>query len=199
MDSKLYEYSDKRIVRILAAAGTDLEAKNDTDWTSLVIACFIQDLDLTETLLDVGANPNVYQEYKHVNILQYACMKNHASIAAILLQRGANLNFSMGYSEPALIYAAQNGMTDIIKLMIIVGTNLDVCTYRGYKSALMIAAAKGYNPIVQMLVAARASVNSFDSSGRTALDYAKEHGNIICITILRKAGALLSIEMNERF
>ena len=96
----------------------------------------------------------------------------------------------------ALIYAAENGHTEIAKLLIEAGTDVNAQSHEGY-TALMLASGKSHTEIVKLLIEAGVEVNVQNKFGETALilaedylyemDYRYESNEII--DLLREAGA----------
>ncbi len=56
--------------------------------------------------------------------------------------------------------------------------------YRDGQSLLHVAAARGYAPIIDLLVAAKADVQALDANGNTPLDSAVLHNQPFAVTAL---------------
>lgn len=73
-----------------------------------------------------------------------------------------------------LMIAAQNGHTNIVKILLEKGADINVEDYFG-NTVLHLAARSGHEKTVEVLIQAVANVNAVDEYGKTPLDYAEEH------------------------
>ena len=93
---------------------------------------------------------------------------------------------------PALFWAARNGCFEIVTLLLAnkaeVNATVTGPVYTGW-TALLIAAEKGYAPIVQSLLAAGANVNAAGKDGKTALQLAEAGSQAEIARLLKAAGA----------
>ena len=86
------------------------------------------------------------------------------------------------------MWAAGWGHTEMMKVLIAAGADVDAQTKDGL-TALMFAAAFGHTEIVQAVVDAGADVNAKLKTGRTALTLAAQASHIETVNILKQAGA----------
>lgn len=175
MDSKLYEYSNEEVIRILVSAGSNIEAKNDVDWTPLVIACFNQDESVVKLLLDFGANPNAYYtEEEEQTVLDYAIVNGYTAIIRLLrkakAKAGSELYHYSGFYPNLLITAVVNDDVELVKTLIAQNYDLNVQIRNGM-TPLMIAAREDYANILKILLKAGADRTLRDDRGYTARDY----------------------------
>ena len=84
--------------------------------------------------------------------------------------------------------AAENGMTETMKLLLDEGADLEAKGKDG-KTALICPTAKGRAEAMQLLVAKGADVNARDDEGENALIYAAEKGKTEPILVLLDNGA----------
>ena len=84
-----------KAVKLLLAAGCDVETKNDSDtsgWageTSLLAATFWRRIEIAELLIQAGANVNATTE-KHVLPLHEAVRMEYPEMVKLLLKNGAD-------------------------------------------------------------------------------------------------------------
>jgi hypothetical protein len=82
------------------------------------------------------------------------------------------------------MWAALNGKTDIVAMLLQRGANINARTRSGV-TALSAAASKGYADVVSLLLRNRANVNIKDNKGRTALDMAQAGGFAEIVQMLK--------------
>jgi hypothetical protein len=99
--------------------------------------------------------------------------------------------------NPTIIDAARRGRTDVVKLLLDKGTNVDMQNNYG-QTALMWAASEGHTEIVKLLLDKGANPVIKDKNGKTALYFAKNDeikkllnsplgplGNLVDVTIVK--------------
>lgn len=91
-----------------------------------------------------------------------------------LLSSGTDPNLTY-HSNTALTYAARDGFTDIVRLLIDQGAEIDWIDSEGV-TPLILAAFKGHTEITQLLLDQGADSSIKDQWNRTALDYALRRG-----------------------
>lgn len=94
---------------------------------------------------------------------------------------------------PSLYEAAMKGNSVMMRKLLLSGMNPNQGDFTRYwgsqRTAIMVAAEKGYQDIVQMLIEAGADVNKKDPTHNTALILAAARNNTDCVRILAQAGA----------
>ncbi|KAF4546270.1 uncharacterized protein LTHEOB_4267 [Lasiodiplodia theobromae] len=116
------------------------------------------------------------------------------SVAKLLIQHGANVNFPANgpVKRTPLQRAAEIGSMDIANLLLEHGAEVNAPPARdGGGTALQLAAMGGYIGIAWELMTKGANVDAKASAanGRTALEGASEHGRLDMVAVLLKAGA----------
>jgi ankyrin repeat protein len=89
---------------------------------------------------------------------------------------------------PPILEATANGHTDVIRLLLEKGANIN---NKGYKdqNSLFVASENGQEKAVQMLIEAGACVNDDDENGVTPIQIASQEGHRGVVEMLVKAGA----------
>ncbi|MGC9057946.1 MAG: ankyrin repeat domain-containing protein, partial [Candidatus Micrarchaeia archaeon] len=90
-------------------------------------------------------------------------------------------------TNKALMYAARDGRTEIVKSLLEKDIDVNAKDKWGW-TALMYAARDGRTEIVKLLLEKGADVNAKDILGLTALRYAAENGHKDVVELLKKAG-----------
>ncbi len=91
-----------------------------------------------------------------------------------MLQSGTDPNLTY-HSNTALTYAARDGFTDIARLLVDQGAEINWIDSEGV-TPLILAAFKGHAEIAELLLDQGADRTVKDQWGRTALDYALRRG-----------------------
>ena len=85
------EQGDLEKVKQLVEIGADIEVKDDTNWTPLIISAVNNYFNITKYLIEKGANIESRSSINR-NALYYACDKNDIKIAKYLLLHDADIN-----------------------------------------------------------------------------------------------------------
>lgn len=116
-----------------------------------------------------------------------------------LVSKGINTTHDDGHT--ALIYASQHRYTEIVKVLIAEGANLEAKTTAPKETvggtALIFAANKGHTEAIKALIAAGANVNAQNNNGWTALIYAAWRLDIVSIKALIEAGANVNLKTKD--
>lgn len=136
-----------------------------------------QNGDLNEVKRLFALNPGIINELdrEHDTAIMKACRDCHTvNVVAFLLENGANINdkeYRDLIDQTPLIIAAFNGCTDIVKMLLDAGANIEHKNDQG-ENALISAAQEGNIDTVKLLLDAGADVNQTNTDGETALDLA---------------------------
>jgi len=140
--------------------------EHETEYTALMVAAHYDLVDIAETLLTNGADPNI--EYgRKVNALAVAASHGHTDVVAILADNGADIT-------EAFHIAAAKGQADIVADLLDRGVNInDQGDQGGYNkmTALMTAAMLGHKEVFDLLIEKGANMDLQCDDGNTALIY----------------------------
>uniref|UniRef100_A0A674D940 Kinase D-interacting substrate 220b n=1 Tax=Salmo trutta TaxID=8032 RepID=A0A674D940_SALTR len=179
-------------------------------WTALMWAAYKGRVEVTEVLLENGANPNTTGQVMAVNqipihdvfltwVMQYsvypiiwAAGRGHAEIVQVLLENGAKVNCSDKYGTTPLIWAARKGNFDCVMHLLENGADVD---QEGANSmtALIVAVKGGFPEVVKELLKRNPNVNMTDKDGNTALMIAAKEGYTEIVQDLLDAGTYVNI------
>lgn len=181
----------KQVIETLINFGADLNAAHDKK-TPLTIAIENNLIDVTNLLLDKGADPNLPSNRSSYSSLSYtlplgiALRELNFDLALILLQRGADINFQHKSSTiltdliihssqetlPAILFALKHGADPTLALATAVHLEL--------------------SEVVQILLKHKANPHStqFSDPKESILDYARKFGkNPKIVSMLESASA----------
>ncbi len=173
-------------VRVLLAAGAEVNQRCFNGSTALHIACETGSIKIVTLLLDAGANLNAENNYGYRPIT-IAVLRNDAVLTAFLISRGAQTDVLNVKLFTLLQLAAQFGCTASASVLLQHGAELEGDSLRG--SPLLMAARYGHLPMVKLLITVGSSTFGRDYDGNTALHLAlgSKHYNVA--TFLIKIGA----------
>ena len=132
-----------QMVKLLLAAGANIEATTKQLWTPLHFATWHNEKAILVTLLEHGANAEARREDGYT-ALHYAAAADNEEMVCLLLEHGAELEARVtGSHKTALHLAAEKGNDRIVKLLIERGADVQACD-REDKTALQLAAESAF-------------------------------------------------------
>jgi ankyrin repeat protein len=175
-------------VAIAAMLGTIAYSQTATD--DLFVVVEKNDIQKVRNALSLGADVNARDPYANMTPLMMAAYDGYTEIAALLLEKGAEVNAKGGVDMDMtpLIYAASQDRLDTVKLLIEKGANVNVKTKYGW-TPLFFAVSRSKLDIAKLLIDKGADVNVKLPTGETVLAEAAKQGNEGVIKLLRQAGA----------
>jgi len=173
--SELYDDASPGIIKILVAAGADLNVADDNGETPLML---LASQDFSETaivaLLKEGARASINaKDQQGRTALMLAAQTGFVERIKKLLDAGASINMRDNKRQTALTYAAlgYSARSDIIRFLVAAGLRADDENDDG-QTALMLTAQRHVADAISHLLKAGADPNKKDKVGRTALMYA---------------------------
>ncbi|MFZ4874301.1 ankyrin repeat domain-containing protein [Janthinobacterium sp. Mn2066] len=134
------------------------------------------------------------------NDLNEAAYKGNTQEVVRLLQQGAHVDAANKYGVRAIDFAAMRGYTDMARILIDAGANIEKNTGKQGNTALAHAVEKKDSlGVLQLLIAASANVNASDKDGQTPLFSACYAGNAEAVKMLLAAGATVDHVDNNGF
>jgi ankyrin repeat protein len=169
--------ADAGLLAALVDAGALVDHALPEGETPLMLASRTSGIAAVELLIARDANVNVVERWQGQTPLMYAVARNRARVAAALIAAGADVNtktplnvlperipaarfnveFTSGGMTPVL-FAARDGATDALRVLIEGGANLDTPTPEGF-TPLVLAIHNLHYDAAKVLIEAGASPN----------------------------------------
>lgn len=140
----------------------------------------IRQIDLLKSLLEYGANPDIYDS-KGTPAIVYATQLICADAILMLLNYGANPNAMDSEGKTAIFYASTDS---IIKILVDKGADINAVDSTG-KTALFYSFS---NNTTEYLISHGADINAKDSNGDTVLFYIPDANKFATLHYLEKRG-----------
>lgn len=149
------------------------KTENDV-WSALHSATINNDLEKIALIL---SQQNINQVYI-TRALFIASELGYLQALHLLIEAGADINYSFGDGSTALTEAINAGQTEVVRALLALGADTSIPKYGEVGPPLTDAAAEGHFEIVKLLVEAGADVNQIaQSSGAYALESAAAGGH----------------------
>ncbi len=197
-------YGSLDALKLLLAAGADVNAKNTFDVTALLWCA--NDLAKVRLLVEKGANVNAQSKQGRTPLIVAAAHDGNSQTVKFLLDKGADVSASDSAKNTALSDAADANDTESVRLLVAKGADINAKNGFG-DTALMNAAANGNVEVMKLLLAKGADVSLVDSNegvrvkngpialgGFTALHYAAPTGGAAAVKLLLDAGAKVNVQ-----
>ncbi len=186
------------VMRLLLAAGAQVNARNAEGRTALSFAAGFLDPDAMRLLLEHGADPNL-TDHRGTSPLLHALLPyrgeaTRLEVVNLLLGKGADVNArAPGDHRTALHQALRPGHASVVQALLQHGADPNARDDAG-STPLMYAVQRSYltadtADIVRLLAKAGADLNAQDATGRTAVVLAAASGNREALPLLRVLGA----------
>lgn len=150
-------------------------------YTPLLLAIRIGSPKIIQLLLDT---PGVDLEAKAVNgdtAIMLAAFYGDLPLVKTLLARDVQVN-RPGWT--ALHYAAINGSSSIVKLLLDASAYIDAESAEGQMTPIMLAAMRGRTSVVRLLKEEGADLSLKNADGLTALDMARRYERMDIVDLL---------------
>jgi ankyrin repeat domain-containing protein 17 len=111
-------------VDLFIKSGMDVNSKEQTNSTALMVAASNGHIDIVKMLLENGANINDVDN-SNSTALMHAAYTNHVEIVKILISKKAKLNIRNNLNETALRHATRANNAEVVKALNDVGASED--------------------------------------------------------------------------
>jgi uncharacterized protein len=152
----------------LIAAGADPNAALVSGETALMQAARRGNVDIVQALLAAKADPNAKEKNGSQNALMWAVAARQSAVADALVRGGADVHGGSKSGFTPLMFAAQQGDVDSIRVLLRAGAKVDD-RQEGAPTALVIASAMVHVDAVNLLLDNGANPNATDWRGYNPL------------------------------
>jgi ankyrin repeat protein len=184
-------HDDVSAIERLVSEGAEIEARDASGSTALLIATRANKVNAARALIEAGADVNAKDRINDSAYL-YAGAQGYLEILKMALAHGADLQSTNRYGGTALIPAAERGHVETVRALIEAGVAVDHINKLGWTALLeaIILGSGGerHEQIVNMLLKAGANPNLADREGATPLQHARSHGYRNIESVLLAAG-----------
>ena len=179
------------IAKMILDYGVDVNIQDEKSWSALMFASQKGHTQMTKLLLEYGAYVNLQKTNNWTALmLMLAGANANFETASLLLKYGANINIQGSDGWSALMLACQSGYTEIAKLLVESGADVNTQNKVSGMSALMIASRDGNAKTVKLLLDHEADINLKDNDGWTALMLADKNQHTKICKLLAKYEAM---------
>jgi ankyrin repeat protein len=188
------------VTRYLISLGAKVDIADTLGNTALLNACFYNQLDAAQALLDAGANPNLPNREGRLPLMDAARNGNDDLVKALLAHH-ADINGNDAAGSAAW-RAAQNDKAGTLTLLIDSGADLSlrpnpVLPTRRFWSLMGCAANDKNLDIIDILLAHGISVNQAGADGTTALMEAARYNQPAALARLLDRGAAVDLQTEK--
>ncbi|XP_030061512.1 ankyrin-3-like [Microcaecilia unicolor] len=175
------------IIMALIDRGTDMNAKNDMDYTPLLLAVELGNTESAQALIEKGAHLD--ERLPNLNTaLHLAVQAGVISTIKLLIEKGLNANVGGPGDQTPLHVAAFYNKPDVADALVTAGAKIDAVT-KDLATPLHIASQRGNVDVAQCLLQHKAKVNIKDKLSKTPLHLAAEVGELAMVELLLKYSA----------
>lgn len=175
------------IARLLLARGANVNARDDASTTALEGAVGRGRVSMVALLLAAKADPNVVNTYMQ-SALSNAAAAGNLELTEMLLKAGAKPELQ-GLVLTPMMFAAFAGNSDLVRLLVRYGADVNYAAKESGQSALTSAIVAGKPEIVRLLIELKANVNQKMPDGDTPLKAARNGDQDDVVAMLLAAGA----------
>ncbi|XP_050960458.1 ankyrin repeat domain-containing protein 6b [Labeo rohita] len=175
------------VVRILLAAGCDLDIQDDGDQTALHRAAVVGNGDVISALIQEGCALD-RQDKDGNTALHEAAWHGFSQSVKLLVKAGANVHAKNKAGNTALHLACQNGHAQSSKVLLLGGSRPDSKNSVG-DTCLHVSARYNHVSVIRALLGAICSVTERNHAGDTALHIAAALNHRKTVRMLLETGA----------
>ncbi|CAD6198096.1 unnamed protein product [Caenorhabditis auriculariae] len=177
------------IVNLLLNSGAEINSRTGSKLgiSPLMLAAMNGHKEATRVLLERGSDINAQIETNRNTALTLACFQGRTEVVRLLLSYNANVEHRAKTGLTPLMEAANGGYTEVGDLLLEAGADPNTAPVPSSRdTALTIAADKGHEKFVELLVHRGAAIDARNKKGCTALWLACHSGHLETVATLVK-------------
>lgn len=192
------EKGNMNIIKMLMEDGAMVNDKSSYGVTPIISAAAAGNTEVVEYLVAQGADVTAKDDWGKTALIYAANVDNPPLIANLIKLDKTAVNLPDNSGNTPLIYAAQKGLDDNLKVLLSNGADVNYRNPATGLSAISAAAAEGNSSAIRLLVrTGKADVNIADLSGRTPIFYAVEQNQEDALRTLLLLGADPNAQDNQ--
>ena len=176
------------VFRSLLKRGANINARDESDSTTLHHASSEGCLEVVRLLLERGANIHARDKYG-MTPLHSASSRESPEIVRLLLEHGADINAREEDGSIPLHYASRRGSLEIVRLLLEHGADINAREEDGSTPLHYASQRRGPLETVRLLLEHGADINARKENGSTPLHYASRRGSVETVRLLLERGA----------
>ena len=184
------------VLRILLKYDVDINCKMKGGWTPLLLAVSNNRFGLVNEMIELGADPNLPNDDGRTPVY-IAASKGYSKIINILLKYGVDINCKMKGGWTPLLVAVSNNHSELVDEMIGKLKADPNFPYDDVQTPMYIAASKGFNEIINILLKYRVDLSISRSGFATPLMIASQLGYLETCRLLLLYGAKVNYKMEN--
>lgn len=174
------KWGHEAMVRLLLENHAKVGEQNEWEWTPLHYAAETGHRETARILIRGGAKVST-RDWEGWTPLHRAAARGQAAVLELLLESGAEVDErSFDYDKSALIWAAEIGRPEIIRILLCHGANISLQDCSG-ETGLHYASQSGNLAAVRVLLDHNAPLEVRNIHGHTPLDNAEHQGVVRAI------------------
>jgi hypothetical protein len=143
--------ANREMVQLLLSSGANVNARNDSGETVLMMLDADATSDLVWDLLNAGADVNLKDDSGTTALMRNAAY-NNLEVLKALIDAGAKVNTKNKQGLTALMQAASEGLVNTVRALVLAGADINAVNDDG-KTALDVAVEDDHSPVVRFLKA----------------------------------------------
>ncbi|XP_044158313.1 CARD- and ANK-domain containing inflammasome adapter protein-like [Bufo gargarizans] len=184
------------IIKALIDKGTDVNARNDIQYTPLLLAAELGKSETAQALIEKGAQ--VSDRTPNLNTaLHLSVQAGDVSTTNLLLRKGINVNITGPGEQTPLHVAAYHNRPDLSDILLAAGANVNAVTKESV-TPLHLASQRNNVDVARNLIEHKANVNAKDKHSKTPLHMATEGGGLPLVQLLLNSKADPNVPDKEK-